>query len=191
MQHIFCPCKISCWNSLRVNKALDHNALIYTYGHRCQFSIDKAPLSKRWPSSVKGETLEAFLFFLCDEFENMQNEITKDENSKSISIRPSLPLLPSAYVVRREGTVFAGVCLFITGLGGGGIPSLSHKTSTGPRCLIGVGGGGGQVLFETKDSNPISVTSQKVARTCAGVTWLWVNCGGSRYPLPSLARHVP
>ena len=36
-----------------------------------------------------------------------------------------LSLLPPAYVVRREGTVFTGVCLSTGGGGGGGQPADS------------------------------------------------------------------
>ena len=42
--------------------------------------------------------------------------------------------LPSAYVVRREGTVFTGVCLSTPD---GGTLTPSHNTSTGPRSLLG------------------------------------------------------
>ena len=43
-------------------------------------------------------------------------------------------LLPSAYIIRWEGTVFTGVCLLILG----GAPSPSHNTSTGPMSFLGV-----------------------------------------------------
>ena len=50
------------------------------------------------------------------------------------------PLLPPAYVVRREGTVFTGVCLS-TGGGGGGLPDRVPPRG-GPGTPRGGGGGG-------------------------------------------------
>ena len=46
-------------------------------------------------------------------------------------------LLPPAYVVRREGTVFTGVCL---STGGGGVPGPDHPPRGGTRTPPGVPG---------------------------------------------------
>ena len=50
--------------------------------------------------------------------------------------------LPPAYVVRREGTVFTGVCL-LTFVGGGGTPARSGWWGRVPWSGLDGGGGGG------------------------------------------------
>ena len=56
-----------------------------------------------------------------------------------------MSLLPPAYVVRREGTVFTGVCLltFRGGTylpGGGGVPTLRSGWGGVPTPCLGGGG---------------------------------------------------
>ena len=87
-------------------------------------------------------------------------------------------LLPPAYGVRREGTVFTGVCLSTPGGGGGvphfhpmsfpgGTPSPYHNTSTGPMSLPG-----GYPLARSgwgEGGTPVLGWGTPLARTTEGV----------------------
>ena len=72
---------------------------------------------------------------------------TKSWNGSSFQVKPNWPytfvwlLLPPAYVVRREGTVFTGVCLST----GGGQSAGGGGQSSGVGGVSPAGGGGGSV----------------------------------------------